>query len=126
MLEVFLTMECWCFLIRINGISRIRGNAMSRVFSQIGFNILIVLNSLVLNQDFQDFEDWKGGLRFGCKGHSYIGYFIPFFSSMRYAPTRGFEMKARSNNNFPTQINDVIINPRNPENPDSNNKLLRA
>ena len=70
MLEVFLTMECWCFLIRINGISRIRGNAMSRVFSQIGFNILIVLNSLVLNQDFQDFEDWKGGLRFGCKGHS--------------------------------------------------------
>ena len=45
---------------------------------------------------------------------------------MRYAPTRGFEMKPPSNNNFPTQINDVIINPMNPENPDSNNKLLRA
>ena len=100
---------------------------MPRVFSPIGFNVIFICFHLVLNQDFQDFEDYKERLRFGCKGHSYIGCFIiPSFSSMRYASTRGFEMKAPSNNNFPTQINDVIINPRNPENPDSNNKLLRA
>ena len=99
MLEVFLTMECWCFAIRIN---RIRRDAIPRVFSPIGFNVKMVLSSLVLNQDFQDFEDWKGGLRFGCKGHSYIGYFIPSFSSMRYASTRGFEMKAPSNINLPS------------------------
>jgi hypothetical protein len=28
-------------------------------------------------------------------------------------------MKVPSNNNLPTQTNDVIVNPRNPENPDS-------
>ena len=52
MLEVFLTMECWCFLIRIN---RIRRDAMPRVFSPTGFNVKMVLNSLVLNQDLKDF-----------------------------------------------------------------------
>ncbi|MFN6022030.1 MAG: hypothetical protein ACK49F_16750, partial [Bacteroidota bacterium] len=38
---------------------------------------------------------------------------------MRNASARGFEMKAPFNNNLPTQTNDVIINPGNPENPDS-------
>ncbi len=52
MLEVFLTMECWCFAIRIN---RIRRDAMPRVFSPTGFNVKMVLNSLVLNQDLKDF-----------------------------------------------------------------------
>jgi hypothetical protein len=33
-------------------------------------------------------------------------------------------MNASFNNNLPTQTNDVIVNPRNPENPDS--KLLAA
>jgi hypothetical protein len=28
------------------------------------------LNLLVLNQDLQDFEDYKGRLRFGFNGHS--------------------------------------------------------
>jgi hypothetical protein len=32
-------------------------------------------------------------------------------------------MKAPFNNNLPTQTNDVMVNP---ENPDSNNRLLRA
>jgi hypothetical protein len=96
---------------------------MPRVFSPTGFNVIFTHFHLVLNQDF---ENYKGRLRFGNKGHSYIGCFIPSFSSMRNASTRGFEMKATSNNNFPTQTNDVIINLRNPENPDSNNKLLHA
>ena len=42
-----------------------------------------------------------------------------FFSPMRYASARGHEMKATFNNNLPNQTNDVIVNPRNPENPDS-------
>ena len=82
MLEVFLTMECWCFLIRIN---RIRRGDACIVFSPTGFNVIFICFHLVLNQDLQDFEDYKGRLRFGCKVHSYIGYFIPSFSPMRYA-----------------------------------------
>jgi hypothetical protein len=39
---------------------------------------------------------------------------------------RGFAMKEPFNNNLPTQTNDVIVNPQNPENPDSNTRLLRA
>jgi len=35
-------------------------------------------------------------------------------------------MKAPTNNNLPSQTEDVIINPENPENPDSNQWLLRA
>jgi hypothetical protein len=35
-------------------------------------------------------------------------------------------MKAPFNNNLPPQTNDVMVNPRNPENPDSNNWLQRA
>jgi hypothetical protein len=35
-------------------------------------------------------------------------------------------MKAPFNNNLPTLTNDVMVNPRNPENPVSNNWLLRA
>jgi hypothetical protein len=33
-------------------------------------------------------------------------------------------MKVAFNNNLPTQTNDVIINPENPVNPDSNQWLL--
>ncbi len=39
---------------------------------------------------------------------------------MRNASAKGLEMKTSFNNNLPTQIGDVIINPRNPVNPDSN------
>jgi hypothetical protein len=35
-------------------------------------------------------------------------------------------MKVPFNGNPPTQTNDVMVNPRNPENPDSNQWLLRA
>ena len=35
------------------------------------------------------------------------------------ASTKSFEMKEASPNNLPTQIKDVIVNPINPENPDS-------
>jgi len=45
---------------------------------------------------------------------------------MRNASAIGFAIKATFNNNLPTQTNDVIVNPENPENPDSNNRLLRA
>ncbi len=38
---------------------------------------------------------------------------------MRYASAKGLEMKTPFNNNPPTQFGDVIINPRNPVNPDS-------
>ncbi|MFN6080786.1 MAG: hypothetical protein ACK48I_16440 [Bacteroidota bacterium] len=38
---------------------------------------------------------------------------------MRNASAGCFEMKVPFNNNLPTQTNDVIINPGNPENPDS-------
>ena len=46
-------------------------------------------------------------------------YFIPFFSPMRYAAAGGREIKSPSNRNIPTLTGDVIINPINPENPDS-------
>ena len=35
-------------------------------------------------------------------------------------------MKAKFKNNLPNQTNDVMFNSGNPENPDSNNWLLRA
>ena len=46
-------------------------------------------------------------------------YFIPFFSPLRNASARGFEMKVLFNNNLPNQAGDVIVNPINPVNPDS-------
>jgi len=39
---------------------------------------------------------------------------------------RGFEKEAPFCDNLPTQTGDVMLNPRNPENPDSNPMLLRA
>jgi len=46
-------------------------------------------------------------------------YFIPFFSPMCYTSAKGLIMKVPYNNNLPTQTNDVMVNPENPENPDS-------
>jgi len=79
-----------------------------------------LLNTLVLNQDF---EDYRGRLWFGLKGYLESTYFLPFFSPMRYASARCFEMKASFNGNPPTLANEVILNP---ENPDSNQWLLRT
>ena len=42
-----------------------------------------------------------------------------FFSPMRYASARGRLIKATFNNTLATQTGDVIVNPINPENPDS-------
>ena len=35
------------------------------------------------------------------------------------ASAEGFEMKEAPNNNLPIRTNDVVVNPINPENPDS-------
>ena len=53
-------------------------------------------------------------------------YFLPFFSPMRNASAKSQELKAPYNNNLPTPIDDVIVNPINSVNPDSNQWLLRA
>ena len=45
-----------------------RRDAMPRVFSPTGFNVIFICLHLVLNQDLQDFEDYKGRLRFKLKG----------------------------------------------------------
>jgi hypothetical protein len=42
---------------------------------------------------------------------------------MCYTSARGLEMKAPFNYYFPTQTNDVLFNPQNPVNPDSNQML---
>ena len=43
-----------------------------------------------------------------------------FFSPMRYASARGLAMKAPFNDNIPPQTGDVMVNPIDPVNPDSN------
>jgi hypothetical protein len=51
---------------------------------------------------------------------SFVEYYFTYRTSpLRNAAARGFEMKAPFNNNLPTQTGDVIVNPENPENPDS-------
>jgi hypothetical protein len=45
---------------------------------------------------------------------------------MRNASAKNRAMKAPFNNNLPNQTNDVMVNPINLENPDSNTWLLRA
>ena len=47
------------------------------------------------------------------------GLLFIIFLPMRYASAKDLEMKTPFNNNLPTQIGDVIINPGNPVNPDS-------
>jgi len=44
---------------------------------------------------------------------------------MRYASAGGLAMKTACNNNHPTQTNDVMVNPENPVNPDSNPAAAR-
>jgi hypothetical protein len=47
-----------------------------------------------------------------------VDYFLSSLSPLRNAAARGFEIKAPFNNNLPNQTNDVMVNPRNPENTD--------
>jgi hypothetical protein len=46
-------------------------------------------------------------------------YFLSSFSPLRNASAGSFEMKAPFNKNPSPQSGDVIVNPINPENPDS-------
>jgi hypothetical protein len=48
-----------------------------------------------------------------------MGFFLLLLSPMRYVSAKSLEIEAPSNNNLPTQTNDVIVNPINPVNPDS-------
>jgi hypothetical protein len=47
---------------------------------------------------------------------------IPTFRRCDDASAEGFEMKEAPNNNLPIRTNDVVANPRNPVNPDSNTR----
>jgi hypothetical protein len=51
--------------------------------------------------------------------------FCVLFAAAIIAAAKSPEMKAIFNNNLPNQIKCVMVNPRNPENPDSNNWLQR-
>ncbi len=100
-------------------------DAMPRVFSAIGFH-LILPTIPVFESGFKGFEGLERTSSFLKKRLFVVDYFLSSLSPLRYAAARGFEMKAPFNNNLPNQTNDVIVNPINPENPDSNNWLLRA
>jgi hypothetical protein len=52
--------------------------------------------------------------------------FYVFFAAAIIASAKSQETKAPFNNNLPSQTKGVMVNPRNPENPDSNNMLRRA
>ena len=52
--------------------------------------------------------------------------FYVLFAAAIIAAAESPEMKASFNNNLPNQIKDVMVNPENPVNPDSNNWLQRA
>jgi hypothetical protein len=52
--------------------------------------------------------------------------FYVLFASAIIASAKSPEMKASFNNNLPNQTKGVIVNPKNPVNPDSNNWLRRA
>jgi hypothetical protein len=52
--------------------------------------------------------------------------FYVLFAAAIIAAAKRPEMKASFNNNLPNQNKDVMVNPRNPVNPDSNNWLQRA
>ena len=84
-----------------------RRDAMLRVFSPIGCIVISIPFHLVLNQDFKD-------------------YLIYRFSPVCNTSAKSLAMKAPFNNNLPTQTNDVKVNPRNPEYPDSNIQLPHA
>jgi hypothetical protein len=44
--------------------------------------------------------------------------YMPFFADVLHIGEKR-HIKAPFNNNLPKQTNDVMVNPRNPENPDS-------
>ena len=72
-----------------------------------------------MNQDLQDFEDYRGRLWIKLYGHLRGILLIPAFRRCVDAPAKSFEMKEPSNNNLSTQTGGIIDNPENPVNPDS-------
>ena len=52
--------------------------------------------------------------------------FYVLFAAAMIAAAKSPEMKAPFNNNHPNQTKGIMVNPRNPVNPDSNNWLRRA
>ena len=52
--------------------------------------------------------------------------FYVLFAAAIIASAKSPEMKASFINNLPNQTNGIMVNPINPENPDSNNWLLRV
>jgi hypothetical protein len=73
------------------------------------------LNLLVLNQDFQDY---RGRLRFKRKGaRGGLLYMLLFAGALRIGEKLG--NKSIVYNNLTTQTRDVICSPENPVNPDS-------
>ena len=76
------------------------------------------LNLLVLNQDLQDFQDYRGRLRFKRKGaRRGLLYMLLFAGALRIGEKLG--NKSIVYNNLTTQTGDVICSPENPVNPDS-------
>ena len=75
---------------------------------------------------FTGFRGLQRTSLFGVEGSFVEDYFTPFFSPMRNAAAGGRVMKAPFNINLPTLTGDVIVNPINPVNPDSDQWLLRA
>ena len=94
---------------------------MPRVFSPIGFNVIFTHFHSVLNQRFTDTEDVFGMGIIGFRR----GLLFTLFSPMRNASAKGLAMQTIYSNNLPTQTIDVMVNPENPQNPDSNNWPLR-
>ena len=66
-----------------------------------------------LNQDLQDFEDYRGRLWIKLYGHLRGILLIPAFRRCVDAPAKSFEMKEPSNNNLSTQTKDDKVNPVN-------------
>ena len=95
-----------------------------RSFISSGFNINLPLTP-GFESGFSGFTGLQRTSSIWLLCLSVDAYLILFFSPMRNASARGFDMKAPTNNNLPSQTGDVIINPENPENPDSNHTLLR-
>jgi hypothetical protein len=52
--------------------------------------------------------------------------FYVLFAAAMIAAAKSPEMKAPFNNNLPSQTKGVMVNPVNPENPDSKPQLLRV
>ena len=72
-----------------------------------------------LESGFTGFRGLQRTSLFWAEGSFLEDYFTPFFSPMRNAAAGGRVMKVSFNSYLPTQPGDVIVNPRNPVNPDS-------